>query len=126
MIRSTHVAWRSVFATCLTGRQHSEKSLEWCDREAGVAVLELSEPRSGWMGPMARWHMHHVVPAIGGLLSGSREYRYLQKSIAAFPPSEEFAELMTEAGLEVCEVESLTFGVCTLYVARVPEVVHDA
>lgn len=82
-----------------------------------VAVLELSEPRRGILGPMARFHVHHVVPFVGGIISGSREYRYLQTSIAAFPPPEAFAATMREAGLEVLRIEPLTFGVCCLYVA---------
>lgn len=86
-----------------------------------VAILELSETRSGLLGPLARFHVHHVVPTIGGLISGKKEYRYLQKSIADFPPPEAFAELMRESGLEVLEVTPLTFGVCTLYVGTPAE-----
>lgn len=82
-----------------------------------VAVLELGEPRSGLLGHAARFHTRHVVPRLGALLSGSREYAYLQKSIAAFPPAAEFAALMQQAGLHVIEVTPLTFGACTLYVA---------
>ncbi|MCZ6805536.1 MAG: class I SAM-dependent methyltransferase, partial [Deltaproteobacteria bacterium] len=51
-----------------------------------VAILELSEPRVGLLSPLARFHVRQVVPRLGGMLSGSREYRYLQQSIAAFPP----------------------------------------
>ncbi len=83
-----------------------------------IAILELSEPRGGLLAPFARFHVHTVVPWIGGLLSGSREYRYLQRSIAAFPPAEEFAKTMEAADLEVLEVVPLTFGVAHLYVAR--------
>ena len=86
-----------------------------------MAILELSEPRSGLLGPLARFHVHHVVPTLGGLLSGKKEYRYLQQSIAAFPPPETFAELMRSAGLDVLEVIPLTFGVCTLYVGTPAE-----
>ncbi len=82
-----------------------------------VAVLELSEPRGLFLGRMARFHVHHVVPFLGALLSGSKEYRYLQRSIAAFPPPDVFAETMRDAGLEIIEVAPLTFGVCCLYVA---------
>jgi demethylmenaquinone methyltransferase/2-methoxy-6-polyprenyl-1,4-benzoquinol methylase len=88
-----------------------------------VAVLELAEPRHGLLGKAARFHVRHVVPRLGALLSGSREYRYLQTSIAAFPPAEEFAKIMVDAGLDVLAVTPLTFGSCTLYVAtprRVP------
>jgi demethylmenaquinone methyltransferase/2-methoxy-6-polyprenyl-1,4-benzoquinol methylase len=84
-----------------------------------IAILELSEPRGGLLGPLARWHVHRVVPWLGGLLSGSREYRYLQRSIAAFPPPDEFAELMRQCGLDVVGVEALTFGACHLYVGEV-------
>jgi demethylmenaquinone methyltransferase/2-methoxy-6-polyprenyl-1,4-benzoquinol methylase len=84
-----------------------------------VAVLELSEPKGGVMGPLARFHVHVLVPRIGALLSGAREYRYLQRSIAAFPPPEEFAAMMERAGLAIEQVDRLTFGVCHLYVGRV-------
>jgi demethylmenaquinone methyltransferase/2-methoxy-6-polyprenyl-1,4-benzoquinol methylase len=86
-------------------------------RGGRVAILELGEPRRGIMARMARFHTRHVVPWLGALLSGAREYRYLQRSIAAFPPSAEFAQVMAGAGLHVLEVVPLTFGVCTLYVA---------
>ena len=54
---------------------------------------------------------------LGAWLSGAKEYRYLERSIAAFPPAEEFAELMRASDLEVLDVVPLTFGVCHLYVA---------
>lgn len=81
-----------------------------------VAILELSEPRGGVIAPLARFHVHKVVPWLGGVLSGSKEYRYLQKSIAAFPPAEEFRSMMEAAGLEAVTAQPLTFGVCHLYV----------
>lgn len=86
-----------------------------------IAVLELGEPRAGVLGRAARFHTRHVVPRLGSLLSGSREYAYLQRSIAAFPPADEFAAMMERAGLHVIEVSPLTFGACTLYVATPAE-----
>lgn len=82
-----------------------------------IAILELSEPRGGLMAPLARFHVHTLVPWVGSLLSGAKEYRYLQRSIEAFPPAHEFAETMRQAGLEIVEVTPLTFGVAHLYVA---------
>jgi demethylmenaquinone methyltransferase/2-methoxy-6-polyprenyl-1,4-benzoquinol methylase len=82
-----------------------------------VAILELSEPRSGLLGPLARFHVHRVVPAVGAALSGAREYGYLQASIAAFPPPEEFSALMNASGLDVLSVLPMTFGAACLYVA---------
>jgi demethylmenaquinone methyltransferase/2-methoxy-6-polyprenyl-1,4-benzoquinol methylase len=98
-----------------------------------VAILELSEPARGsgegvslpgrapsWaqgaLSALARFHIHAIVPAVGGVISGKREYGYLQRSIAAFPPPERFAALMEEAGLEVLQIELLTFGVACLFV----------
>ena len=86
-----------------------------------IARLELSEPRNGILGPLARFHVHEVVPRLGALLSGAQEYRYLQESSAAFPSPEDFADVMRDAGLAVQDVLPLTFGVCCLYVAT-PEV----
>ena len=83
-----------------------------------IAILELSEPRGGLMGAMARFHIHTVVPYVGALLSGVKEYQYLQRSIAAFPPAAEFADLMRSSNLNVLGVHPLTFGVCHLYVAE--------
>lgn len=83
-----------------------------------VAILELSEPRGGVLGPLARFHVHSVVPTVGALLSGAKEYRYLQRSIAAFPPATEFEALMREAGLRIVDSTALTFGVCHLYVGE--------
>jgi demethylmenaquinone methyltransferase/2-methoxy-6-polyprenyl-1,4-benzoquinol methylase len=82
-----------------------------------IAILELGEPRAGIMAPLARFHIHQVVPRLGALLSGAREYRYLERSIARFPPADEFAALMERAGLSTIEIQPLTFGVCNLYVA---------
>jgi demethylmenaquinone methyltransferase/2-methoxy-6-polyprenyl-1,4-benzoquinol methylase len=82
-----------------------------------IAILELSEPKDGAMGALARFYVRGVVPRVGGALSGKREYRYLQESIAAFPPPDEFAATMRAAGLDVIEVVPLMFGAAVLFVA---------
>ena len=91
--------------------------------EAGgpVAVLELSEPRDGIFAPFVRFHVHHVVPWLGAILSGNREYRYLQRSVQAFPPPQAFAELMEEAGITNVRIERMPFGVAHLYVGQASE-----
>lgn len=84
-----------------------------------IAVLELVEPR-GALGLFARPWVHHVVPRLGAFLSGAKEYRYLQQSIAAFPSPREFADVMTRAGLDVVTVRPMTLGAVCLWVGRVP------
>lgn len=83
-----------------------------------IVILELGEPDGTLIGPLARFHVHHVVPRIGALVSGQAEYRYLQESIAAFPPAAAFAALMQKAGVRDVEVRRLTFGAANLYVGR--------
>lgn len=83
-----------------------------------VVILELSEPKDqSVFGKIAQFHVHTMVPAIGAWLSGAKEYKYLQRSIAAFPAAEAFGEIMRGAGLDVIEILPLTFGVAHLYVA---------
>lgn len=86
-----------------------------------IAVLELGEPRRGLLAAAARLHCHHIVPRLGAWLSGAREYRYLQASVEAFPPADEFAALMRASGLDVLDVIPLTFGVCNLFIATPAE-----
>jgi len=102
-----------------------------------IAVLELGEPSGRasrettapaiarlvgrMIGGAARFHCRHVVPRLGALLSGAREYAYLQRSVAAFPSAAEFSELMRRSGLHVVDVQPLTFGACTLFVATPAE-----
>ncbi|HET9960240.1 MAG TPA: bifunctional demethylmenaquinone methyltransferase/2-methoxy-6-polyprenyl-1,4-benzoquinol methylase UbiE [Polyangiaceae bacterium] len=83
-----------------------------------IAILELSEPEGGLLGAIARFHVHSVVPHLGALLSGASEYRYLQRSIAAFPPAREFQQVISDAGIEPLELIPLRFGVCHLYVGK--------
>ncbi len=85
-----------------------------------VAVLELSEPRAGALGMLARFHIRHVVPTLGHVVTGHREYRYLQESIAAFPSPTEFGVMMADAGLVEVLVERQTMAVAHLYSGRVP------
>lgn len=83
-----------------------------------VVVLELSEPTDGLLASLARFHVHHLVPRIGALLSGAPEYRYLQDSIEAFPPPDVFVQSMHEAGLINVSAKKLTFGVVYMYVGE--------
>ena len=83
-----------------------------------VAILELGEPDAGAIAAAARFYVHHVIPRLGGLLAGTREYRYLQQSIAAFPRAAVFAQTMTDAGLRMVDVERFSFGAANLFIAQ--------
>ena len=104
-----------------TDRPQAIREMKRVTKAGGrIGILELGEPRGGIMAPVARFHIHQVIPRIGAWLSGAREYRYLQESIEAFPPSDEFAATMTECGVHMLEVVPFSFGSCHLYLAEVP------
>ncbi len=86
-----------------------------------VSILELAEPTEGPFAGLARTHVHHVVPRIGRMVAGTEAYRYLQQSIAAFPPAEEFRQQMERAGLTEVTATAQTFATATLYTGRVPK-----
>ena len=86
-----------------------------------LAILELCEPQRGALAPIAKLHVHHIVPLLGALLSGKREYRYLQRSIAAFPPATEFEDMMRSAGFNSVQSIRLGFGACSLFIAQKSE-----
>jgi demethylmenaquinone methyltransferase/2-methoxy-6-polyprenyl-1,4-benzoquinol methylase len=85
-----------------------------------VVVLEFGQPR-GIMGLTYRWYSKHVIPVIGGLLTGHREaYEYLPSTAAAFPCREDFLDLMRRTGrMDQCSYRELTGGIAFLYVGTV-------
>jgi demethylmenaquinone methyltransferase/2-methoxy-6-polyprenyl-1,4-benzoquinol methylase len=80
-----------------------------------LVVLEFSMP-GGPLGPAYAFYFRHVLPRIGGLVSGdAAAYRYLPASVARFPEREGFGAVMAEAGFESVTWRSLTGGVAHLY-----------
>ena len=81
-----------------------------------LVVLELSLPRYPLVRALYRLYAVHVMPRIGGLISGDADaYRYLQRSVAAFPDREGFRSLMEGAGFADTGWRDLSLGVATIY-----------
>lgn len=82
-----------------------------------VIVLEFGQPRSRVFGALYDFYTRHVMPRIGGALTGDRDaYAYLQTSAGRFPCGDEFVALMREsADFSSIEVTPLTLGVAYLY-----------
>lgn len=83
-----------------------------------VAVLEFSETRHPLINAGFRFYFRNVLPAIGRLVSGSRAYSYLQKSVEKFPEGEAFARMLTAATGSPTEIQRLSMGIATLYISR--------
>lgn len=82
-------------------------------------VLEFSLPGNRIFRLIYLLYFRHILPRIGGLISGdAAAYRYLNKTVEVFPYGEAFCRLMREAGFAEAEARPLTFGIATLYVGR--------
>jgi demethylmenaquinone methyltransferase/2-methoxy-6-polyprenyl-1,4-benzoquinol methylase len=81
-----------------------------------VLILEFSLPSFRPFRAVYLFYLRHVLPWLGGLLSGDREaYRYLNVTIESFPYGEAFCRLMREAGLVNVRANPLSLGIATLY-----------
>src|SRR3954471_1749093 len=66
---------------------------------AKFVILEFTTPRSAVVRAGYHAYFHHVLPLIGGLISGhGTAYKYLPKSVANFPIEEKLADRMRGAG----------------------------
>jgi len=85
-----------------------------------VVVLEFGAP-TGPFGSVYRWYSRHVIPRLGGLVTGNRAaFEYLPRTAAAFPHGPAFVALMRQAAAWTdIEARPLTGGVAWLYVGTV-------
>lgn len=85
-----------------------------------VVVLEFGQPQ-GLLKYPYRIYSRHIMPAVGGWISGNREaYTYLPETSAAFPAGEAFLELMRKAGsFSHTRAEKMTGGIAYVYVGTV-------
>jgi len=90
-------------------------------RGARFVILEFTTPRRRLVRAVYHFYFHHVLPVIGGIISGrDQAYRYLPESVARFPREEELAARMHAAGLADVRWTSLTFGVAAIHVGTKP------
>lgn len=85
-----------------------------------VVVLEFGQPKGLLKFPY-ELYSQHIMPAIGGWISGNREaYTYLPRTSAKFPAGDNFIALMDEAGtFSERRAVKLTGGIAYVYVGIV-------
>ena len=82
-------------------------------------ILEFTTPHSRIVRALYHTYFHHILPLIGGLISGHHSaYRYLPRSVAHFPAEAELASRLTAAGFSSVRFESLTFGIAAIHIAE--------
>jgi demethylmenaquinone methyltransferase / 2-methoxy-6-polyprenyl-1,4-benzoquinol methylase len=81
-----------------------------------LVVLECSNPSLPGFRQLFKFYFEHLVPRIGGLISGSRgAYTYLPDSVSRFPDKKTLASMMEKAGFENVGFQSLTGGTASLH-----------
>jgi demethylmenaquinone methyltransferase/2-methoxy-6-polyprenyl-1,4-benzoquinol methylase len=83
-----------------------------------LLVLEFSHPSVPVFRGLYNMYFNHLLPFVGGVVSGNREaYRYLNRSVRDFPEGEAFLELLRTSGFVRTEQRRLSFGIVTIYLA---------
>lgn len=63
-----------------------------------IGILECNQP-GGINGALYNLYFHHILPVIGGAVSGDRSaYRYLPASVERFPRPSQMLHMMLDAG----------------------------
>jgi demethylmenaquinone methyltransferase/2-methoxy-6-polyprenyl-1,4-benzoquinol methylase len=84
---------------------------------ARLVVLEFTTPRSWLVRAVYHAYFHHLLPLIGGMISGHRTaYAYLPQSIAHFPREQELAARMRDAGFSDVSHQTLSLGIAAIHV----------
>ena len=82
-----------------------------------VGCLETTPPANSPLGPLFQLYFFHLVPLLGGLVSGDAEaYRYLPHSTVSFPMPEEMRHRMEQAGLRNVFYQEFMFGTVAIHV----------
>jgi demethylmenaquinone methyltransferase/2-methoxy-6-polyprenyl-1,4-benzoquinol methylase len=84
-----------------------------------AGVLEFAEPPGKVFGTFYRIYFRHVLPLLGGMISGNASaYAYLPSSVSKFPSPEELRSQFEGAGFVDVRFERWTGGIVTLHGAR--------
>jgi demethylmenaquinone methyltransferase/2-methoxy-6-polyprenyl-1,4-benzoquinol methylase len=81
-----------------------------------LVILEFSTPIIPGFRQAFQFYFSHILPRIGGVVSGSRgAYEYLPNSVSKFPNQKNLAAMMREIGFSDVEYKNLTGGVAALH-----------
>ena len=85
--------------------------------EGRIALLEVATPANR----LVRWghsiYFGHVVPRLGALLSDGAAYRYLPKSVAYLPETDELLDMVRTSGFRDVRRDLLSGGIAQLITA---------
>lgn len=114
---------RFTVVTCAYGlrnfsdrRQAMREAARVLEPGGRYVVLEFGTPPNPVWRALYRVYLTHMIPFIGGLVTGDAAgFRYLRDSIKAFPPQDEIAAELREAGFSQVGYENRTGGIVAVY-----------
>jgi demethylmenaquinone methyltransferase/2-methoxy-6-polyprenyl-1,4-benzoquinol methylase len=80
-----------------------------------IAVLEFTMPKNPVLGGLYRLYFGRVLPFLGNLVSRTRAYSYLNRSVLAWTSEYELAERLKRAGCERVSIHPLSFGIAAVH-----------
>ncbi len=88
---------------------------------ARFVILEFSTPPSRLVRLGYHAYFHHVLPAVGRLVSGhGSAYTYLPMSVAHFPTEQALADRLIAAGFRDVTWQRVSFGIAAIHMGVVP------
>ena len=81
-----------------------------------LVVLEFSAPIVPGFGQLFNFYFSHILPRIGGAVSGSRgAYEYLPDSVSKFPNQKKLVVLIEQTGFGEVAYQNLTGGIAAIH-----------
>ena len=81
-----------------------------------IVILDTTRPKKNLLSPFIKFHMHVIIPMIGGLLSGMRDaYEYLPDTTENFLTAEELSVRMVAVGFKRVNFKRLMFGTIAIH-----------
>lgn len=80
--------------------------------------LEFSRVALPLLSGLYDAYSFQVLPLLGQMVAGDRDaYQYLAESIRRFPPQDDFAEMINDAGLDQVSYSNVTGGIAAIHSA---------
>ena len=95
------------------GIEEQFRVLKECGR---IVILDTTRPKKNILSPFIWIHMHFIIPALGGLLTGvSEAYHYLPETTEGFVAAEDMVSRMALAGFKQIGFKRLMFGTIAIH-----------
>lgn len=90
-------------------------------KKGGIfVVLEFTKrEKDGFIAACRDFYLKNILPKVGGFISKNYSaYEYLPNSIDGFLSEEEFIDELKQAGFEILEFKSFSFGVSSMFIVK--------